>query len=195
VLINPYTARRREHRRSRSAVSEETTVYFYHSVNTNCLTATTQPLYDPNTGTEPSSSFYTAWCASSTQSGNPINQQTSATPIYLWANNQGTLVYNYSAYLTTSCTDGNGTHYGQNFYVTVQDPHNGAYVYQSCIPVQGFFANDATNMLNQSEPGYVTMGIQKSLAIDIFHNPLADIQSTIMDWAAVGINQLQIANQ
>jgi hypothetical protein len=165
------------------SVQEETTVNFYWSLNTNCAGGTVSlPLYSSQ-GYETSPSFSSSGCSDAY--GNPVIAQVNQTPIPLWVNSQYSLVYNYSAYLTTQCSDGTNTYYGPYFQVAIQDPYSGAYAYRGCIAANGYQAAD----------GYVTMTIQKGLANDIFHNPLGDLQSTYSDWAAVGINQLQIAQQ
>lgn len=187
LLQNPYDT------------DEETHVYFYYSTNTNCNGAGSLPLYDESNNLT-SSSYYTSNCNQANPAGgasSPVVQNTQSQKIFLWLNSQSTLVYNYSAYLASpSCTDGSGTHMGQYFYVTIQDPGNGTYAFQQCVgPVDPSFAADANNMINGAEPGYVDLAMQKSVATDMFSNPLGDIQSTIWDWAAVGINSLSVAWQ
>ena len=165
-------------------MADQNTVHFYYSINSNCGGATTLPVYDMD-GKEVSSGYYTSNCNSVqiSQGSSPIVQMSNDTTINLWFNSTGTLVYNYSAYLyTSSCDDGTAQN-GRYFLVSIQDPTSGAYAYRRCVPAGSFTPGG----------GYVTMGIQKSLALDVFNNPLGDVQSTIWDSAAVGINQLWIA--
>jgi hypothetical protein len=90
-------------------------------------------------------------------------------------NSGSDLKYDYSAYLVDAT----------KFRVEIRDPYTGACAYCADVPVQSWFSADAQAMLNGTQPGYVTLAMNKGLVADVNGNSFGSMSSTIWDWIAV----------
>ena len=162
-------------------MSEElTTLFFYYSIHTNCDgTRLLRTL--PSLALE-------AHAACNWTNGGQIEQQTFVTPpapspdaIRIWHDT----VYVFAVNLVNAST----------FHIEVKrqgttecsDPGNTCRDY----PVEPWFSYDARQMLANAEPGFITVGLNKAVAVDAQANFYGTMTSPSWDLAAVGINWLQ----
>lgn len=153
---------------------ELTTVHFYYSVHTNCDVARNLPTL-PGLATETH-----AVCNWTT--GGQITQQSYTSPdITIWHDT----IYDYSAYLVNSST----------FHIEVKrvGTTNCSDSGNTCAdyPVMSWFNSDASSMLANSEAGFVTIALNKSLAADGAGTFYGRMTSPSWDLAAIGTNLLQ----